>query len=92
MAVKKVVAQEAKGTRVTIEFRGETYSFEGDPNKVPFEALEAFEEQKPIAFIKAMLGKDFNRLKSTVKVAADFNEFMDAVLGAVGVDPKDLEH
>lgn len=92
MATKKVLTKEAvPDTVVVVKFNGEEYTLDSDRNKIPFEALEAFEDGRPIAFIRAMLGKDYARLKKTVKSVADFNDFMDAVLEAVGVDPKDLE-
>lgn len=92
MAVKKTVAKEAANTVVTVTFNGEEYVLEQDRDKIPFEALEAFEDGKPVAFLRAMLGaKDYARLKKSVKTVADFNTFMDAVLESAGIDPKDSE-
>lgn len=92
MAVKKTLAKEAVKSSVVVTFKDEEFELTSDRDNIPFEALEAFEDGKPIAFLRALLGnKDYARLKKLVKTSGDFNEFMDAVLEAVGVDPKDLE-
>ncbi len=92
MATRKKLVEEATKSTVTVTFNDEEYEIASDPNKIPFAALEAFEDGKPIAFLRAMLGtKDYARLKKSVQSVADFNDFMDAVLTAVGVDPKDLD-
>lgn len=92
MATKKVVTKEATKEAVVVSFKGLELTVLADRDAIPFAALEAFEDGKPIAFLRAMLGtKEYARLKTVVTTVSDFNDFMDAVLAAVGIDPKDLE-
>lgn len=85
MAKKSPAAAEATGTPIEFEHNGNTYSVLPS-NLWPIEALEAFEDGKAVAFLRAILAPgSWDAYKATGATVADLAAFVEAVQTACGL-------
>lgn len=74
---------EPMGRIVTVDYEGETYTFDADT--ITIDTLEDFDDQKFIRAIRAVLGPDqWAHYKARHPKAVDLNRFIAALLGAAG--------
>lgn len=81
---RKTVASRQRAESVAkkgvVEFKGRSFTIPTDPDKVPFEALEAMEDGRVVEFSKQMLGaKQYSVLRPLLATAADLNAFYTLV-------------
>ena len=73
---------ESTNTAVSFAFRGETYNV--PPTSAwPFRALEAYEDGKLAAFLRAILGTDYARLADFT--VGDVSEFVEELSKGLGI-------
>jgi hypothetical protein len=82
---KSPTAAEALGEKVPFTFDGVEYVV--DPtSEWEYEVLEAFEEGKISAFLKALLGTEqHDKFKAGKPRVADLNRFVEAIQKALGI-------
>lgn len=80
------VADEATGTLVPVEFRGDTYLV--PPTAMwPIVALAEFEEGRVVAFLKAILGAAQHKtLLESGATVGELGDFVTAIQGALGIE------
>lgn len=79
------VKAEAKGEGFTVEFDGESYVI---PPALDWdlEALEALEEGRVVAAVRALLGDEgWARFREKRRTVRDLNEFFELAAGAAGL-------
>ena len=85
MTQKSAAAHEALGEKVPFTFEGVDYLVT-PTSEWEFEALEAFEEGKVLAFLRSILGEeDYGRLKASKPKVAKLRQFSSEVVKALGV-------
>lgn len=86
---EKKAALEAEANESTVrtfEFKGKEYTVDSDPEKWSLEATLAYEENRSVGALKALLGEEqwfrFMAMKPTNK---DFSDFSEALFNTIGV-------
>jgi len=80
------VADEANGTLVPVEFRGDTYRV--PPTSLwPITALAEFEEGRVVAFLKGILGPvQHKTLLASGANVGELGEFVTSIQEALGIE------
>ena len=88
MATKATAALKAEAvqTELTVEFRGDTYTLPKDVEDWSLEAYEAFEDGKPVAALRGVLGPEqWAKVKAHGLRVRDLEEVADVFFGAIGL-------
>ena len=79
------IAAEALSEAIEFDYKGVTYSIR-PASEWPFEVLEAFEDGKVAALLRALLGADqYAAFKATKPTMADAGELVEALQRAAGI-------
>lgn len=86
MSVKDALKSEAQEANITFTFRGKDYTLPPNLNEADGDVLEHYENDKPIAALKALLGEDqFAAYKVAEKPRVkDHIEFIAEAFKALG--------
>lgn len=86
MTKKETLEKESTVENITFEYEGDSYTV--PPGKQwPLECVEAQEEGKLTACVRALLGeKEYKKLREKCKTVADFDDFMNALFDALDLD------
>ena len=84
-----VVKGEASAVETrTVKFGGLEYEVPADAQDWPVAAILAYEEEKPVTFLKHLLGgKQFGSFLATWPRLRDYAAFMEAVNDGVELEP-----
>ena len=85
---KAALEAEATGENVReFQYKNKTYKINGDPEQWALEAMEAYEDGKSVAMVRALLGPDqWAQFMRTRPATKDFADFLEILFKTIGVE------